>query len=91
MCFALQIKIKFIPFSENNHIPVLNAEEVGELLNLDSKTIDWLAKQPVNENAILVLSFQESFVNNENFALNKQAISTALVCFLFFIKTMSLY
>lgn len=71
-------------FSEGRGVPILNADDIGRQWNLNPNIIDWLKKEPVNDDdPILVLSYREAFVNFGNFESNKQTVLAALVCMFF--------
>lgn len=87
----ININLILLFFSGDHGVPVFDAEEVGKRLQLDRTTIDLLKKEPANNNnLILVLSYQNAFLNIGSFEINKQAVSTALVhfCFIFLIRSM---
>ncbi|CAI4229001.1 unnamed protein product [Auanema sp. JU1783] len=65
--------------TSSRSVPILDADEVGKQLDLDPRTVEWLRKEPANDDdPILVLNYQNAFLNNGNFDVNKQIVSTAL-------------
>uniref|UniRef100_A0A915D906 Uncharacterized protein n=1 Tax=Ditylenchus dipsaci TaxID=166011 RepID=A0A915D906_9BILA len=67
--------------SASSGIPILTAEELGKVMSLNNKVVDFLKKDFVDEKEVLLIfSYDNPFFNLEgNYAANKAAVSNSLV------------
>uniref|UniRef100_A0A915CP09 Uncharacterized protein n=1 Tax=Ditylenchus dipsaci TaxID=166011 RepID=A0A915CP09_9BILA len=65
--------------SETSQISVLTAEEVGDILHLNSKVVKFLQKGPGDDqDPLLILNYEDAFMNLGNYTTNKAAVTNIL-------------